>query len=320
MHHAKINTIFSLSPIDLLKSDISCNEIKAFQDTVEKTLNIITEQKAEIEERAFLYLTYSVTNKNNYTTFKSINIDFNIIYHPFEFFKRRLNEQIIENQKDANITIIELLVVYLLKKSKLDEQQVGYVYKLECDCCDEIYIGSTRLSLNERLHQHNKVYKFPGMPKVYSHGKFYAKDERHAFKIQRLETVYFTNIKELRLIESIYMSDYKPVLNSKVSLRYSDIQVKMNRKLLVEKILKSFIMGTDDSLNYINTEVSVIDFENLVETCQKLTLSIDELRIRNKELENIVATLTNENKDLKQILGELTNIFICLEKKIFSRN
>ena len=92
------------------------------------------------------------------------------------------------------------------------------VYPYNCDCCQQSYIGSTRLQMFVRCARHagvsfrtNKPYSSPQYSTIRDH----CHNSGHCFKFSNfsITDTCRTSDSDLRLLESIYINRLKPSLN-----------------------------------------------------------------------------------------------------------
>ena len=80
------------------------------------------------------------------------------------------------------------------------------VYKMQCNKCNNFYIGSTRRTLHQRLKEHATIKS----SLVYQH---HCKDRWHT------TILYRTNhVQKMRLMEAILIKDQKPQVNGKETI------------------------------------------------------------------------------------------------------
>ena len=110
----------------------------------------------------------------------------------------------------------------LCKKERSDSMlRSGVVYKYTCDNCQLSYIGSTVLQLYRRCAQHagvsfrtNKPLTKPDHSTIRQH----CNSNNHAFNNRNFSILSSdSNSHNLRILESLYISTYKPTLNSYLS-------------------------------------------------------------------------------------------------------
>ena len=92
----------------------------------------------------------------------------------------------------------------------MEEQKIGYVYKITNSETDDIYIGSTTKTLSKRFDDHIRKMQLKPNRKLYDKISAIGLDK---FKIELLENVNYKNKDELRQKEQTYINNVKPTLN-----------------------------------------------------------------------------------------------------------
>ena len=91
------------------------------------------------------------------------------------------------------------------------------IYKYECHCCQQCYIGSSSLQMFRRVAQHRGVSFRTNRPlnKVdFSSIREHCHEKDHRFQIDNFSILSTCNSKnDLKLLESIYIHNEKPSLN-----------------------------------------------------------------------------------------------------------
>ncbi len=133
----------------------------------------------------------------------------------------------------------------------------GKIYKIVNDVDDDIYIGSTCSSLNNRLSNH-KASSNSGKTKLYNKIRSMEKDN---FKIELIENYPCNNRTELELREGFYIESLNAklnILNPMKALFYVDIlNIRKNQSIVCEcggcyiKSGKSKHIITNKHLEYV---------------------------------------------------------------------
>jgi len=89
---------------------------------------------------------------------------------------------------------------------------IGFIYKISNRVDDEVYIGSTKQTIQQRFQKHlyNTNQEVLKNLTLYKKMESIGKDK---FKVELLETVQFDDKYELFAREQFYMDDLKPSLN-----------------------------------------------------------------------------------------------------------
>ena len=91
------------------------------------------------------------------------------------------------------------------------------VYKYNCDCCQQSYIGSTMLQMFVRVHKHkgtsfrtNRPLAKPELSAIRSH----CNSHDHPFKSTNFSVIDKCNTSDLRTLESLHIHKSRPDLNN----------------------------------------------------------------------------------------------------------
>ena len=91
------------------------------------------------------------------------------------------------------------------------------VYQYMCDCCEQSYIGSTKLQMFYRCSQHCSVSHRTGRhitKSMSSSIRLHSQNHDHPFKLSNFTILDSCNsTDELRILESLYINKLKPTLN-----------------------------------------------------------------------------------------------------------
>ena len=96
--------------------------------------------------------------------------------------------------------------------------RTSVVYKYNCDCCQQSYIGSTVLQMFVRCARHSGISYRTGRPyntKEYSSIRDHCSNTNHCFKFDNFSilTSCHSSESDLRLLETIFIKRLKPSLN-----------------------------------------------------------------------------------------------------------
>ena len=105
------------------------------------------------------------------------------------------------------------------------------IYKINCECCDKYYIGSTKQkNILERLYGHNSDYKIKSS-KFYQHFKEVGQDK---FKITILKELTVKDFKEQRIEEQKVIEEYDSIVkgfNTRNSFQSDELKRECKRKI-----------------------------------------------------------------------------------------
>ena len=91
------------------------------------------------------------------------------------------------------------------------------IYKYNCDCCDQLYIGSSKLQFFIRRAQHIGISHRTGRhlnSLANSSIRDHSLKNNHPIKTQNFSVIdSCRNLNDLRILESIYINQIKPKLN-----------------------------------------------------------------------------------------------------------
>ena len=85
----------------------------------------------------------------------------------------------------------------------------GRVYKIECECCNQIYVGSTTSEIRKRMSAH-RMCSVRGMSRLYRHMREVGVDK---FRISEITDFFCESVREVRLVEQHHMDLLSPTLN-----------------------------------------------------------------------------------------------------------
>ena len=136
----------------------------------------------------------------------------------------------------------------------------GKIYKLTCDKSDKIYIGSTVLTLNERLSKHK------GKKSCLSRQLL----ELGEVKIELIQNYPCNNKKELETKERHYIEKYKNiVVNKYIPTRTAKEWRKDNRELKKEYCKEYYQINKEKAKQYYLKKKDIISEKRKVKmTCE----------------------------------------------------
>lgn len=131
-----------------------------------------------------------------------------------------------EKTKIAYRTPLNLGKLLNNTKDKIDKSKKSGVYKLECDQCDEIYIGETGRQFETRYREHIKNNQQKSNFGQHLANTGHKLKDEHTFKILHIED----NIRKRKILESIEINKHKinhTLMNEQIDLQINSPIVKL---------------------------------------------------------------------------------------------
>jgi hypothetical protein len=135
--------------------------------------------------------------------------------------------------------------------------KTGYIYAIENDINEEVYIGSTTRPINERFCEHKTSAR---RRPVCTFHKFMAFHGVEHFKIIELEKVQVASFFELKNLEETYIRDYASLNTINGT---NKPQTHTRREVVKKTIVERVLVKLPDMQDMINTAMGISMFKQL---------------------------------------------------------
>jgi len=145
---------------------------------------------------------------------------------------------------------------------------IGYIYALKSKNNENVYIGSTKQKLKNRLNNHIQSYKRYTIGRNHYITSFEVLKHNDCF-IELLDELEFNDIKELLKLEGQYIKNHINVINKCIAGRDYLEWYKDNRQKKIDK----------QTEYYITNKIKIINKRKIKTTCPYCLKSIRKDRL-----------------------------------------